>query len=126
MIILVDFPPEEIRCIEIAVQHETTGKLYQGAVEVAQVVINRTRSDGYPSTPCAVVYQKHQFTNVRNTQIVSQKAKVATATALSSYKDGTANTKIIAFHSLKAAPKSWRKLHFVLRKGDHMFYSKEK
>ena len=122
---LVDFPPEEIRCIEIAVQHETTGKLYQGAVEVAQVVINRTNSSNYPNTPCAVIYQKHQFTNIRRTTKVSQKARDATAKALESYKDGTANKKIIAFHSLKTAPKSWHKLHLVLRKGDHMFYSKE-
>lgn len=122
---MIDFPPEEIHCIELAVQHETTGKLYQGAVEVAQVVINRVKSADYPNTPCAVVFQKHQFTKISNTRIVSKDAKTATTTALSSYKSGTANTKIIAFHSLKKAPKSWHKLFFVLRKGDHMFYSKE-
>jgi spore germination cell wall hydrolase CwlJ-like protein len=122
---LIDLPPQEIRCIEIAVQHETTGKLYQGAVEVAEVVINRSKSSDYPSTPCAVIYQKKQFTNIYKTKKASKEAKEAVKIALTRYEDGTANKTTVAFHSLKRTPRSWRNLVFKFRIGRHRFYAKE-
>lgn len=118
---MTEFPPQEIECIALAVEHETSGKQKHGAVEVAQVVINRSKDPNYPNSPCKVVFQPKQFSNIRPKPI-SDASRKATATALESYKEGTANVDIIAFHSLPKTPKSWKKLELVFRIGSHSFY----
>ena len=118
---MIDLPPQQIECIALAVEHETTGKLKQGAIEVAQVVINRSNNPKYPNTPCEVVFQKKQFTNIKRKPI-SNASWQATYKALESYSLGTANKTIIAFHSLQSKPSSWKNLQFVLKIGQHSFY----
>lgn len=122
---LIDLPPQEIECIALAVEHETTGKLKHGAIEVAQVVINRTKHPSYPDTPCEVIFQRKQFTNIKKKPI-SENSWKATYAAIEAYSTGTANKTIIAFHSLPSKPKTWSNLSFVLRIGRHSFYKQRK
>jgi len=44
-------------CLAAAVYYEARGEAAPGRAAVAQVVLNRTRSEGYPRSVCAVVYQ---------------------------------------------------------------------
>lgn len=120
---MLDLPPNEVECVALAVEHETSGRLSEGAIHVAQVVINRTKSKHYPNTTCEVIYQKKQFTNIKSKPI-SRASWKATYKAIEGYSLGTANTKIIAFHSLKSKPSSWRHLTFAFRIGTHAFYYK--
>ena len=50
----------EARCLAEAVYYEARSESWQGQMAVAEVVVNRTRSNYYPSTFCGVVYQGHE------------------------------------------------------------------
>lgn len=115
-------PPAEVKCLEIVVEHETTGKLSNGADKVAMVVINRANSPGFPNTFCEVVYQRSQFTNVHKTK----RAGIAAQQVVEDVLNGTIKRDPLPlyFHTSKVKP-SWasrvRKLYQI---GVHIFYGK--
>ena len=47
----------ELTCLATAIYFEARGEPVAGQFAVAQVVLNRVRSDRYPSSVCGVVYQ---------------------------------------------------------------------
>jgi spore germination cell wall hydrolase CwlJ-like protein len=54
---------KEMKCLATAVYFEARGEPVAGQVAVAQVVLNRLKSDRYPDTVCGVVYQNAQRRN---------------------------------------------------------------
>ncbi len=56
---------DEMRCLAGAVYFEARGEPLAGQLAVAQVVINRSGSNRFPSSYCGVVYQRAQFSFVR-------------------------------------------------------------
>ena len=54
---------KQFQCLAEAVYFEARGETYRGQVAVAQVVLNRVKSDLYPSTICGVVYQNQSWRN---------------------------------------------------------------
>ena len=56
---------EEQSCVATAVYFESQGESLEGQLAVAQVVLNRAASGQYPTSLCAVVKQKAQFSFVR-------------------------------------------------------------
>lgn len=115
----MDLPPKEIACLEIAVEHETSGKLSHGADKVAMVVINRTNDPRFPNTTCAVIYQPHQFTNIRKTRNASPESKQVVADVLQNKK--LFDKRILFFHS-GPRPRSWKNFTFIYKIGGHRFY----
>lgn len=63
-----DFDKKEVNCLAQAVYHESRGESPEGQSAVAHVVLNRVESGEFPDSICAVVYQPHQFTNIRQTK----------------------------------------------------------
>ncbi|MNH91611.1 Spore cortex-lytic enzyme precursor [compost metagenome] len=57
---------EELLLLQKIVMAEAEGEPYEGKVAVANVVLNRLRSANYPDTIREVIYQKYQFSPVRN------------------------------------------------------------
>ncbi len=57
---------EELLLLQKIVMAEAEGEPYEGKVAVANVVLNRLRSANYPDTIEEVIYQKSQFSPVRN------------------------------------------------------------
>jgi large subunit ribosomal protein L33 len=52
----------EIECLSRAVYYEARGEPVEGQLAVAQVIVNRTESDGrFPGTICGVIRQRGQF-----------------------------------------------------------------
>jgi spore germination cell wall hydrolase CwlJ-like protein len=73
-------------CLAAAVYYEARGEAAAGRAAVAQVVLNRTRSGGYPRSVCAVVYQglgegQCQFSFVCNGAMKSRREHAAWADA---------------------------------------------
>ncbi|MXO91430.1 cell wall hydrolase [Pontixanthobacter aquaemixtae] len=56
----------ELECLAGTVYFESRGEPLNGQLAVAQVVINRAESSSFPSSYCGVVYQRSQFSFVRN------------------------------------------------------------
>ncbi|AJS60053.1 cell wall hydrolase [Paenibacillus sp. IHBB 10380] len=57
---------EELLMLRKIVMAEAEGEPYEGKVAVANVVLNRLRSANFPNTIQKVIYQKFQFSPVRN------------------------------------------------------------
>jgi len=57
---------EQMRCLAGTVYFESRGEPLAGQLAVAQVVINRADSSRFPSSYCGVVYQRAQFSFIRN------------------------------------------------------------
>ncbi len=59
---------KQVQCMAHAVYHEARGEPSAGQVAVAYVVKNRVGHPGFANSICGVVYQPHQFTNIRQTK----------------------------------------------------------
>lgn len=57
---------EEMRCLAGAVYFESRGEPLKGQLAVANVVINRSEDRRFPASYCGVVYQRAQFSFVKN------------------------------------------------------------
>ena len=53
----------EVKCLASAMYFEARGEGRRGELAVAQVVVNRVKSPGYPKTICGVVYQNASIRN---------------------------------------------------------------
>ena len=62
---------EQMHCLAGAVYFESRGEPLAGQLAVAQVVINRSEDERWPASYCGVVYQRAQFSFVRNGQMPS-------------------------------------------------------
>lgn len=51
----------EINCISLAIYKEARGESLKGQEAVAQVIMNRTKHEAFPNTPCKVILAKSQF-----------------------------------------------------------------
>ena len=61
----------ELECLAGAIYFESRGEPINGQLAVAQVVINRADSRQFPSDYCGVVYQRAQFSFVKNGRMPS-------------------------------------------------------
>ena len=57
---------EQMHCLAGAVYFESRGEPLNGQLAVAQVVINRTEDRRFPASYCDVVFQRAQFSFVKN------------------------------------------------------------
>lgn len=59
-------PRQELYCLATTVYHEARGEPVMGQVAVAHAVLNRVRSNIFPSSVCEVVYQPMQFSYIHS------------------------------------------------------------
>ncbi len=57
---------EQMRCLAGAIYFESRGEPLAGQLAVANVVINRAEDRRFPASYCGVVYQRSQFSFVKN------------------------------------------------------------
>jgi spore germination cell wall hydrolase CwlJ-like protein len=120
---------EEQSCLATAVYFESQGEPLEGQLAVAQVVLNRAASGQYPTSLCAVVKQKAQFSFVRsgrfprvNTACESWRKAQAIARIATKKLVSTVPTSVLWYHANYVAP-SWRlNLKKVDKIGAHIFY----
>lgn len=58
-------PRQELFALATAVYHEARGEPLMGQAAVAHTILNRVKSKRFPNTIYDVVYQPHQFTDIR-------------------------------------------------------------
>lgn len=83
-----DFTEKEVALLERLVHAEAEGEPFIGKVAVANVVLNRIKSDKYPNTMNDVIYQKRQFSPISDGRInntPSEESKFAVKMALEGY-----------------------------------------
>lgn len=110
----------ELKCMATNIYREARGEPTEGQIAVAKVVINRTKTKGYPKTMCGVIYQKNQFSwtnDYKDVKYTLNELDVAVK-AINS-EDGF---KATHYHNKTVKP-SWRKrLKEGVTIGNHIFY----
>ena len=120
----------EQECLAGAIYFEARSEPLEGQLAVADVVINRTRSGRYPTTICAVVTQKAQFSFIRNGRFPKADKNSEAwrkAVAISRIaRDKLASqvpSNVLWYHATYVSPSWGRRLTKVNQIGLHIFYS---
>jgi spore germination cell wall hydrolase CwlJ-like protein len=129
----------DINCLAENVYYEARGEPQAGQIAVADVVVNRTKADGFPKSVCDVVKQKKehkcQFSWVcwkqrppidRNSQQWVQSKDIATTVLLFDNQPGIMKSKSALFYHADYVHPEWaKKMKFLKRIGTHLFYTKQ-
>ena len=120
---------EQMRCLAGAVYFESRGEPLTGQLAVAQVVINRSEDTRWPASYCGVVYQRAQFSFIKNGQM----PRIRTASA--AWKRAKSIAKIahegmweskagdaVYFHARYVKPKWSRRKQRTAQIDTHIFY----
>jgi spore germination cell wall hydrolase CwlJ-like protein len=117
-------------CLAGAVYFEARSEPLQGQLAVADVVINRASSGRYPTTICAVVTQRAQFSFIRNGRFPEAdrsseawRRAVAIARIARERLANQVAPNVLWYHADYVAPVWKRNLTRVSKIGAHIFYS---
>lgn len=141
----------ETICMANALYHEARGEKTDGQKAVAQVILNRVKSDAYPGTICGVVYEnalkknRCQFSFACDGIDDTPKEKDAYDAALKMaegavkygvFADGlapnfrdkaqTQKSQITHYHTTAVSPSWGKKLRPIKTIGRHIFYRSER
>jgi spore germination cell wall hydrolase CwlJ-like protein len=125
-----DTPDAEQECLARAVYFEARSEPLTGQLAVADVVLNRTTSGRYPTTICAVVTQRAQFSFIQNGRFPTadrsteswRKAVAIARIARERLANGVA-PNVLWYHADYVAPVWRHNLRRVTKIGAHIFYS---
>ena len=118
-------------CLANAVYFESRGEPIEGQLAVAQVVLNRAASGRYPTSLCAVITQKAQFSFIRDGRFpAADKASEAwrKAVAIAKIAQAKAAATIVPsdclwYHATYVSPGWGKRLNRQAQIGLHIFYS---
>lgn len=118
-------------CLASAVYFEARGESVEGQLAVADVVLNRVKSDKYPDTICEVVEQPWQFSFVNATGRIpaadrtSEAWRKAVAIAEIALRDMDEKVpeEVLWYHADYVAPSWGKRLVREDKIGLHIFYS---
>ena len=120
------YSQSQMECIAKNVYHESRGEGVKGMVAVAYVTINRAKSGKFPSTPCGVVFQAHQFSWVRNKPRIEDKEQYGEIKQLvkevvnGQHRDVTGGATY--FHTKQIRTRWSNSMSCTARIGNHVFY----
>ncbi|XUU61403.1 cell wall hydrolase [Erythrobacter sp. HA6-11] len=120
---------EQMQCLAGTVYFESRGEPLAGQLAVAQVVINRAESPRFPASYCDVVYQRAQFSFVKNGQMPTirkgskawERAKAIARIAHEGLWDSAADDALY-FHAKYVSPSWSRKKAHRATIQTHLFY----
>jgi len=116
----------DVECMARTVYHEAANQALSGQLAVAQVILNRARSGAYPSSVCAVVAQRGQFSQAPVTAAAESakpwSAAVAIAIIAQEHRFPQIAPGALFFHAASMRP-AWSDEHErIAQIGDHIFY----
>lgn len=113
----------ERRCMAEMIYHEARGESQDGQIAVAEVIMNRVETPGYPSTVCGVVTQKGQFSPMRKiSDKLSLKRAEQIALLVMSGQTRDATHGATHFHTPGVKPSWSGRMDRTARIGSHLFY----
>lgn len=121
----------EQECLANAVYFEARGESIEGQLAVAEVVMNRAASGRYPTTLCAVITQKAQFSFIRAGRFPAanraseawRKAVAISQIARQKLAAASLPTDVLWYHATYVSPKWGKRLNRKAQIGLHIFYS---
>ena len=122
----VSLSSKSVDCMARAMYFESIRSSRDGMVAVGTVVMNRVRSDDFPSTVCGVVGQKNQFApGVMTKPMTGEHALIAqqTAAAVLAGERHPMVDRARFFHAASYRA-GYDNMHYVLTAGGNAFYEK--
>jgi spore germination cell wall hydrolase CwlJ-like protein len=138
-------------CMANALYHEARGEIINGQKAVAQVILNRVKSEAYPDSICGVIYENAHMTNrcqfsfacdrIDDQPKESEAYQAALTMAKGAvkygvYADGltpnfrdraqTEKSQITHYHTTAVSPAWGKKLRPIKTIGRHIFYRSER
>lgn len=119
---------EQTICMARNLYHESRGESAQGQAAVAHVVLNRVKDGDFPKTPCAVIFQRSQFSwtaRARNAypgewDAYEKAMRTAVAAMTGTLPNPVGNATY--FHAARLGTQSWTSgFHTVAVIGGHKF-----
>lgn len=113
----------QLECLSRVAYHESKGESDAGMLAVIHTTLNRVKDYRFPKTICGVVYQKSQYSWVKNNPKVKEKEQYERAERLAKevvagkHKDNTKGA--LFFNSLHRKPSG---TVCTVRIGGHSFY----
>lgn len=113
----------QLECLSRVAYHESKGESDAGMLAVIHTTLNRVKDNRFPKTVCGVVYQKSQYSWVKNNPKVKEKEQYERAERLAKevvagkHKDNSKGA--LYFNSLHKRPKG---TVCTVRIGGHSFY----
>lgn len=109
-------------CLATVVYLEARGESYEGQIAVAEVVMNRVKSENYPDTACDVIMQQGQFVYREGlesilTGTISYEAAYEVMTCGSDLTGGATY-----FHTTEVNPYWSDDFEYTVTIGNHVFY----
>lgn len=121
---------KQIQCLAQNAYHEARGQGVSGMEAVTNVVINRTKDKRFPSTPCAVIKQRHknscQFSwvcanrTIKNKYQYDQAVSVVRRVYFNMTPDNTKGA--LYFHERHTKPSWTSRMRLSTIIGDHKFF----
>lgn len=126
-----EVPDSEQDCLASAVYFEARGESIEGQLAVADVVLNRVKSEKYPDTICEVVEQPWQFSFVNATGRIPEanrasdawKKAVAISEIALADLDEKVSEGVLWYHADYVSPAWGPRLVREKKVGLHIFYS---
>jgi spore germination cell wall hydrolase CwlJ-like protein len=123
----------EVECLARNIYFEAGGEPRAGKIAVAEVTMNRVKSNQFPKTVCAVVHQKHknicQFSwvcegkrSIRNSSAWRESRRIAESILISKKRYGIIGTDAKYFHASYMTPKWADESRVIAQIGNHIFY----
>ena len=121
------WPRGDIQALTANIYYEARGESALGQLLVAQVTINRTKQEKWPSTIEEVVKQRKQFSWFDNLKRYSPKDKDAWKQAeliarIALENDIDFSDGAVYYHATYVKPKWAKKLTHIMTVGNHKFY----
>lgn len=111
-------------CLATVIYLEARGEDYQGQMAVAEVVMNRVSSEGYPNTVCGVVRQKGQFAFNNSITYKVEKSPVLQVSKKAIRQDTNITKGATHFHS--GGKPYWTSVMLpTVKIGKHRFYKED-
>ena len=126
---------KDLNCLATAVYFEARGEPIAGQAAIAQIVLNRLRSDRYPKSVCGVVYQNAQQHNrcqfsfacdgksdIPREAAAWRRARNVAAESLAHRRQVWVLGSATLYHASYVRPGWAPKVALVSRIGQHLFY----
>lgn len=121
--------PLDAFCLSLNIFFEARDQSIAGQVAVAQVTMNRVRSEKYPETVCGVVYQYKQFSwywdgksDVPTEEEAWERAQMVAQGVLAGSGHAALMGDVLHYHAWYVNPRWNKRMTVSMRIGDHIFY----
>ncbi len=98
---------DEVYWLSRIISAESRGEPLTGQLAVGTVILNRTRTAGFPNTIWGVIFQKDQFSPVKNGSVYQSPAWSSVIAAKMCLEGDTIDDRILFFCNTAVSPSNW-------------------